>query len=695
MANPFLMTDEDLSPKVDAASNPFLIQESQDAGDDFVTENPFMVQANNPFAAFGDGGDDVAPAEVGDDLSFYPTTTAESIVTSSDMFLDSHESEVHCNTTATTTTNSNIDSAMSFFGTTITDMDDVDETSITKPVLLNINKDILSNYDDNMAYSSEDELTKDKHYGPPARPVPPSKTTQDLISSVADHLDQTSSHLLGRIPATRTPSPVSMRDLHSPSPTPDFGDLLDVSDVPNNDFIDQIGDSAEVHTDFMDMTSTLSNDNPFMTPEPAPIKAEPQRPPPPRPTPPRPTPPRRPSPPQVPVAAVVAPTPIAHQPPPPRPAPIQQETDLFDMFGSDIPTIPAKPPPPKSNQDILSLFSAPTTSTAPISSSNTDLLCGDILSMDDEPSMSDLPIMSSAGMNPAPMQAPIVHAKPLQILDEPLMVSVSPSINEEPMASVVSDVEPIDNSSVSPVVSDIPTPVQVTPHTEKENILDDIEVSEHSEHIDSASLSEHTANIVAPPSDISDEKMDTTVDFGGITPTPSVNPFASPENEMVLDLQPQSVPAPITETYVAKPQADVMDIFGGSKPLPPAVPRRAEKSDEFDAFAAKFDSVKKEEPSLLGDNFGAPSRSVSAEFGKHEHLNYFNLNLNLLYVFTAWGDGDVVKDEVGQSTDGFGNDDGFDSFLAMGPPPPPQVNMFKYTSILIHNKYLTQNKTYS
>lgn len=624
------MTDEDLSPKSDAASNPFLIQESQDAGDDFVTENPFMVQANNPFAAFGDASDDIVPASIGDDLSFNPTTTAESIVTTANMFLDSHEGEIVCNTTTSTTTSAHIDSAMSFFGTTITDMDDVEESTINKPVILNINKDILSNYDDNMAYSSEDELTKDKQYGT----VPPSKTTQDLISSVADHLDQTSSHLLGRIPATRTPSPVSMRDLHTPSPTPDFGDLLDVSDVPNNDFINQIGDTSEVQTDFMDMTSTMSNDNPFMTPDPLPVKAEPQRPPPPRPTPPRPTPPRRPSPPQVPVAAVVAPTHIAHHPPP-RPAPIQQEPDLFDMFGSDIPTKPAKPPPPKSNQDILSLFSAPTTSIAHIPSSNTDLLCGDILTMDDEPSMNDLPIMSSTGMNQAPMQAPIVHAQPLKILDEPLMVSVSPAVPEEPMASDVSDVETIDNSSVSPVVSDIPTPVQVTPHTEKENILDDIEASEHSEHIDSASLSEHITNIAAPPSDVSDEQMDTTVDFGGITPTPSVNPFASPENEMVLDLLPmQSVPATISEPYLAQPdvmepyvaqpdvlepyvaQPDVMDIFAVSKPLPPAVPRRAEKSDEFDAFAAKFDSVKKEEPSLLGDSFGIPSRSVSAEFGK-------------------------------------------------------------------------------
>ncbi|XP_023309936.1 protein stoned-B-like [Anoplophora glabripennis] len=68
--------------------------------------------------------------------------------------------------------------------------------------------------------------------GPPRPPpprVPPSKETQDLLMSVMGAMDATSSSLLDKIPPTRTPSPVSMRDLHSPSPTPDttFGDLLD------------------------------------------------------------------------------------------------------------------------------------------------------------------------------------------------------------------------------------------------------------------------------------------------------------------------------------------------------------------------------------------------------------------------------------------------------------------------------------
>lgn len=56
---------------------------------------------------------------------------------------------------------------------------------------------------------------------PPPRPViPPSKETKDLILTVTGHMEATSSHL-DRCHAARTPSPTPMRDIHSPSPTPD------------------------------------------------------------------------------------------------------------------------------------------------------------------------------------------------------------------------------------------------------------------------------------------------------------------------------------------------------------------------------------------------------------------------------------------------------------------------------------------
>lgn len=654
MANPFLMTDDDLSPKSnDLNSNPFLMQQSQDPADDYASENPFLVQANNPFAAFGDdggGGGEPEPTTTG-----YANDTGVSATMNDgqlNMFLD-HGADGVTTTTTTTTATSHVDSAMSFFGTTITDMDDMDDTHAIKPIMLNINKDML-NYDDNMAYSSEDELTKVRH--PPPRPVPPSKTTQDLILSVADQLDQTSSHLLGRLPVTRTPSPVSMRDLHTPSPTHDFADLLDVSDTGANIF----GNDDMSSDNFMDMPApppALTNDNPFaVADETVPVKTEPPRPPPPRPTPPRPTPPRRPSPP----SAAPSVVPVAHHhapPPPPRPhPPVQHEPDLFDMFGSDLAaTKPNQPPPQKSNQDILSLFSSPAPQQQPVAAAvSNDLLSGDFLSMDDDPGLTaSLPSVMSSEVTHHPAAAPFLPPPvPQQIPHETLVPSHEDS-NATALSSEVSDNEQIDNSSISPIVSDIPS--QVTPHTEKENILDEIEASDYSV-VDSASISDHIVNIVAA-SDVSDEQMDTTVDFSGVTPTPSVNPFASPEAELVAD--------ELGTAYATEPTNDIFDdtsniqtnyateqandIFGDSNIQTNYAPVAAaaavqpndifgvsnqstnipkiEKSDEFDAFAAKFDSVKKEEHSLLGDGFGAPSRSVSAEFGM---FFFFYIEFNLI-----------------------------------------------------------------
>lgn len=545
MANPFLMADEELSPQSnDLNSNPFLMEanDDEDAGD-----NPFLAQGvSNPFSDFGnDGGvPDTVATTLASEMAGFPVA----IDSQPNMFMESATTEKKPE---------NIDSAMSFFGTTITDQDELEEShGLPKPTAIHIQKDMLTNFDDKMM-DSDDELLEPH---PPARPVPPSRTTQDLILSVSDQLDQTSSHLLDRIPVTRTPSPVSMRDLHSPSPTPDSMDnLLDISDEVNEN------------------TAFVSNDNPFAMndePEVAPVKAEPPRPPPPRPIPPRPTPPRRPSPPQV---AVPAPTPTPQRPPP-RPAPPQAEpADLFDMFGSDdLPAQPKQAPAPKSNQDILSLFSvAPAAAAAP-AVPDTDLLSGDILTSD---------------FNPSP---PMVQQSPQQVPEttsnEPFIITA----NEEKTTAESSDTEAIDYnvSSTSPIVSDIHT----SPPAEKENILDDDSVlsPDQSAVYSVTPVSfDHATVTVAPPS-ISDEQMDTTVDFGAATPSPSINPFSSPEED-------RDVVAPVPMII-----ADEVLSFA------PAAPKA---DDAFDAFAAKFDSVKKEDSTNLLDGFGPPSRSVSAEFG--------------------------------------------------------------------------------
>lgn len=100
---------------------------------------------------------------------------------------------------------------------------------------------------------------------------------------------------------------------------------------------------------------------------------------------------------------------------------------------------------------------------------------------------------------------------------------------------------------------------------------------------ESVSVSEH-AIATAAHSEHSDDHMDTSA----VTPIPSANPFASPESEAMDIIQPAVVPAPTPQSFTGS------DSFG--------------QSDEFDAFAAKFDSVKKEDHSLL-DGFGTAVQS--------------------------------------------------------------------------------------
>lgn len=714
MANPFLMTDDDVSSTTnDLNSNPFLMQDAED-GNDYAADNPFMAQANNPFAGFGD--DEVVTTSTQD----YHLTSSDTY-TASNTFLNSDNNEMLI--TSTDVHSNPIDSAMSFFGTTITDMDDADDVAFTKPTGLSIQPSnvLMSNIDDTMGYSSEDEL-KDRR-NPPPRPVPPSQTTQDLILSVADQLDQTSSHLLNRIPVTRTPSPVSMRDLHSPSPTPELGDLLDVSEQLPPDLINQNDGFGDSHI------SSNTSDNPFMVEDEL-VKNEPARPPPPRPTPPRPTPPRRPSPPQA--------EPIMIHSQPPRPAPIQQaqaEPDLFDMFGTGEQQKPQQPPAPKSNQDILNLFSTPKPSTIP--ASQPDLLCGDILSMDNEQDFSAtrIPVMGSQITNvpsvPTTVPTPMATTVPTPVASTvPTPVA---STVPTPVASTVPT--PVASTVPTPVASTVPTPVatadnnnttttthvapiphrppapavpippqvttkpqrpappplpkapvqqsttvadqnnattmgivtkQVTPQQEKENILDDVDTAEMNLTLspaDSVSVSEHVITTTAH-SEHSDDHMDTT----GVTPIPSANPFASPESEALDIIQPVIVPAPT-------PQSFTSDGFG--------------QSDEFDAFAAKFDSVKKEDHTLL-DGFGVVANANSTGQGSLKLIWCRVLNNICTFQFQlAWGQNDNLIGGT-DASDGFGNEDeGFDSFLAM--KAPVQVNIFYHCFLVLWVTRITES----
>nr|XP_014092234.1 protein stoned-B [Bactrocera oleae]XP_036222082.1 protein stoned-B [Bactrocera oleae] len=645
MANPFLMDDDLEGVDADPTANPFFTKADAEEGV-VETENPFSGQSN-PFA-FGDEPDD-GPAPASD-----------------------------------------IDPAMSFFGTTIEAEDDA--LSIKSTV------------------EEDDETSK---RGPPPRPVPPQ--TQELINTVSNQMEETSSELLGRIPATRSPSPVSMRDLHSPSPTPDSGlaDLLDVSDS---------GSSGNMHGFDMDLVGSGTNnsaDNPFgvptaipslhgATPMPSPAKQQPPRPPPPRPVPPRPSPPNG--------------IPAQRNQPPPRPTPpapepvtqpaaeVADSEDLFDMFGTSK---PPKPPPPKSKEDILSLFEKP---AQPVS--KPDLLSDDLV-LEPSPEMPDDeqnidgedPIFSSMLTRPDDS----TH----DITSQPQAADLNISLinNVERKELVVDDTKPraptpdIEITTVEDLPrsddEDEPEPVKPAPpvviETKPSPDEEDEEVEKDEKEVvpaaaepavfasidsDHSPPTESPATTQAQPQSSLEatseqqnsefEQMDTGLDFAPASAVPSgaasANPFASPDEEeetypppsavtnifAVEDIDPTLVTNIFTTaTDTMTTSAVPVNIFAPDlEPEALAITANsytannifASEPDEFDAFSAKFDSVKKDNVSIL-DGFGG-SGAVTPSGGD------------------AWGDSafgsPAAATNVFGVTDGFENED--DDFYAMKAP---------------------------
>lgn len=514
MSNPFLFDDEGDAPT--EAANPFLLED--DSKTEETNDNPFMAQASNPFA-FDDGDDEPEP-----NVQEQNTVSAQLPVTTGDAE----------------------DKAMSFFGTTITEDDDHDIIDVQ-----------LKKIDPN-----EGKV-------PPPRPMPPNQHTQDLILSVADHLDQTSSHLLDRIPKTRTPSPVSMRDLHSP----DVANLLLTDDL-------ELDNSETV----------LRSDNPFADydePTVNQIQTNPKRPIPPRPVPP--------------LSHV-----ISEQAAPQQPA----EADLFD-FGMEE-TVP-KPQAPKTNQDIMDLFAAP---KAP-EPTKPDLLMDELI-------QTNLPAVTAPINNVRP---PV--PQPPQIRSPPIIAAIAPV---SPVAPNVDKSVPEEKSSTiqnAPSVEDIPqVEKQATP------IID-----EPSEivPISTITINDEPFNSTAQDSngfgDI--EKCDTTSDNSSAvgssyqqTPPGVATPFytGGPDAQYLDRSQTPVSKEEIINSYINDAVSPVTNPFGlveavtvPARPPPPTRPRqpKLEQKDDFDAFAAKFDSVKKEENNLF-DGFGNGSgyKSPAAVDGK-------------------------------------------------------------------------------
>ncbi|KAF9808921.1 hypothetical protein SFRURICE_000967 [Spodoptera frugiperda] len=229
--NPFLSMNEPSAPATTDVLNPFMIADAEPEA--ITCENPFAT--SNPFSDFGSGYEppagDTVPVDIFSGIE--PTGIgakhyeefSEQKSTPLDIFTSSP----------------------------------VDQDRLVKPTELDLVAATLDH-----PFSNEEE---DQSHHLPARPLPPE--TQNLILTVTGQMEFTSSHLLDRIPPTRTPSPVSVRDIHSPSPTPEPEHV----DEP-------LGDNFDIN-----------RNKPTRPPPARPPPAT--RPPPPRPQPPRPPPQQR------------------------------------------------------------------------------------------------------------------------------------------------------------------------------------------------------------------------------------------------------------------------------------------------------------------------------------------------------------------------------------------------------------------
>ncbi|KAH8338057.1 hypothetical protein KR059_003924 [Drosophila kikkawai] len=638
MANPFLM-DDDLDGG-DLAANPFLMQsEPEDAS----TDNPFGSNASNASASGASN-----PFAFGGDEPDEPEAEAEAPPLN------------------------DLDPAMSFFGTTIEAEDDA--------------LSLKSAAGEEDAAQTQTQTQTQPH--PPPRPQAPPQSTQDLISTVSSQLEETSSELLGRIPATRSPSPVSMRDLHSPSPTPDSGlaDLLDVS-------MDS-GSSAQggvVDTDLMGNAASTGMvtplDNPFAvptalpniqaaTPMPASPVKQPPRPPPPRPAPPRPMPPGQAA------AAVAAP----QRPPPPHPVaapappPAAEADDLLDMFGTTTGK-PAKPPPPKTKEDILSLFEQPAAPPAP----KPDLLHDDLpveevtpsdavdeenpdgTGSRDEPIFTSLltrPDESTHDITSQPQAATGLERQANHMTAPPETASRQRAPTPDIEITTVEDLPRSDDEDEEPEVKVVTEPEpEPEPEPEAEMIIAEPDVMAAAAAVfEPEAVEVAEAEVEAQPEP---EQMDTGLDFPMASGQLSANPFASPEEEEEPAFAP--VPAAVVGNIFSvdpEPEMETEPVPAAADVEPtPVVASYAsnifavepQPADEFDAFSAKFDSVKKDNISIL-DGFGG-SGAITPTGGDAWGDSAFG---SAPISASAFGDAGTSAD------DGFGNED--DDFYAMQAP---------------------------
>ncbi|CAH1108824.1 unnamed protein product [Psylliodes chrysocephalus] len=669
-ANPFLFSEEPYTSPSSAGSNPFLL----DDGDDQLNhasgfnDNPFLSQtattmSTNPFS-FDPMELEPAEAEipnmqaVSSDFGQFTEANNQPSITdfgsfgkpvAPDLFSD-HEIQP---------ATANYDQ----FGIQFNEPATI-EPIHAAPIISTTAPQKPSDLD--LKYSHQANINGPPR-PPPPRP-PPSKETQDLLMSVMGAMDATSSSLLGKIPPTRSPSPVNMRDLHSPSPTPEpaFGDLLDVSDKPQ-----ETNNTAD--TDFFSLNESNNcdiNQNPqnnvvdFNQPPPVPSQVKPPKPPPPV-RPPKPPPP-----------AVIS---HASKPVPPKAEIKSNIVDDMDMFGVD------EPPKKKevTNADILNLYNAPKQEAVK------DLLSDDII----EPEIQSKQEIIT--VNPVEdvkiIENPKTALSPITQTNDTL---ISSEHSQEDLQMDLSD-----NHSKGSVGSVTFNPFAATedfssPNIVQQNATDDnfkTEINQNTEQ-NPMEITENINNFVVEAIPTQNEPFGfsavennsiksepfgfSTVENNSIKSEPFG--FSTVENNSIKS-EPFGFSAvennstQFTNTSFVNDSAP--DVFGLSKSstVPPV---SASATDNFGFGSALPTSV----PALDSFGFGsstiAPASSDTDAFGGNDDFDDFEKKFDSVkhddLSHSAWGSEFVNTAEASSGfgqDGGFGQDDGFDAFLAMQEPP--------------------------
>ncbi|XP_014242417.1 titin-like [Cimex lectularius] len=600
MANPFLFTEDIGSSQVSnsaASFNPFL--SGGNAEETTIPDNPFMSSYNAPETNVYDSNSGTNPFA----FSSEPTTTSDFFGSNTDQTVEINYENIFASSQVPPPS-----SGIDIFS----NANVPSELPQSKP----IQDDFLTSttptndiFAQNIS-GSEALEDADSGKGPPRRPPPPKpgppKETKDLILSVTGAMEATSSSLLDRLQATRTPSPTPMRDLHSPSPT-HFGDLLEVDEPMHpmahsqpqemnllGDFdIEPSGPIAEPTV--QEKRPSVDNQLTPITPVAPPAEVV-------QPLTPMPVVASAPKP-ASPAAPFVAAAPAM---PPSRPAPpsVPQRPKL--------PPQPARPPPPPARvptpEPVLDIKSPPQEIKK---AEEVDNIFGDMAVTNGVTS---------------------VHTtEPDDVFSESEPHEHGDFFSQEPRTQQSENINDVSFPPVETQESELDFTIKASqPASEPSyNIFDAAPPLEADETFP-AQLSQ-----TIEPLNTS-ARIENAFDMGALT-----------ESVAAFSAQPELFAAPVDafsaapmDAFSAVPVATSIDTFSAAPPSSDAF--GSAPTEDFDAFTAKFE------------------RAGFGEFGQPKSSDPFD-------PFSSQFPGGNTADE---SCTGFGADDNFDSFLSLREPPP-------------------------